>query len=214
MFDFVLRAHTQTPFEEHIKNIFGNVPNTEEMASKEKEDYLLKMYLGELKKSLVWTGNKPRLAYVKIKDPKKDRTKYDLVYLTRHPLGITVFMEESEKLDLIQKRVLAHVRQESRIEKSKQQELFRSDLTLQEDEAVDLSVVKDYWLRKLSYDPRKYGTEQLADMHEETGWFAGDFQRAFNELLTEGKAANLNAKKKRPVKAVHFEKGEYLRKIK
>ena len=214
MFDFVLRAHSQTLFIKHMKNIFGSVPNTEGMDPKQRETYLLQKYLNELKNSLPWTGAKPRFAYVKIKDPKKDRTKYDLVYLTRHPLGITVFMEESEKLELIQKKVHAHIRQENRIQKSGQGELFPAYKLLQDDEDVDLSFVKDYWLSKLTYDPRKFGIEQLADMQEETGWFESDFQRAFNELLAEKKVANLNARKKRPAKAVHFKDNEFLKKLK
>lgn len=214
MFDFVLRAHSQNLFVKHMKNIFGSVPNTGGMDPKQREAYLLKKYLNELKNSLPWTGAKPRFAYVKIKDPKKDRTKYDLVYLTRHPLGITVFMEESEKLELIQKKVHAHIRQKNRIQKSGQRELFPAHQILKDDEHVDLSFVKDYWLSKLSYDPIRYGIEQLADMQEETGWFESDFQRAFNELLAEKKVVNLNARKKRPVKAVHFKDNEFLKKLK
>ena len=214
MFDFLLRVHSQALFVEHMKDIFGTVPNTEGMYPKEREAFLLKKYLNELKNSLIWTGVKPRLAYVKIKDPKKERTKYDLVYLTRHPLGITVFMEESEKLELIQKKVRAHIRQEDRIKKTGQRELFPAYQTLQDDEDVDLSFVEDYWLSKLTYDPRRFGIEQLADMQEETGWFESDFQRAFNELLTEKKVNNLNARKKRPVKPVHFLEGEYLKQVK
>lgn len=214
MFDFVLRAHSQKLFEEHMKDIFGSVPNTDGMDPKQREAFLLKKYLNELKNSLAWTGAKPRFAYVKIKDPRKDRTKYDLVYLTRHPFGITVFMEESEKLDLIQKKVRAHIRQKNRIQKSGQRELFPAHQILRDDEDVDLSFVKDYWLSKLTYDPRRFGIEQLADIQEETGWFESDFQRAFNELLSEKKVANLNARKKRPVKAVHFLEGEYLKQVK
>lgn len=214
MFDFVLRAHSQELFQKHMIDIFGRVPNTEGMDPKQREDYLLKTYLGELKKSLISTDQGARLAYVKIKDPKKDRTKYDLVYLTRHPLGIIVFMEESEKLDLIQKKVRAHTRQENRIHKSGQGELFPAHQMLPDDEDVDLCSVKDYWLSKLSDEPKRFGREELADMLEETGWFESDFQRAFNELLSEKKVVNHNAHKKRPVKAVHFLDGEYLKQVK
>ena len=197
-----------------MKMIFGEIPNTAGMGPKVRETYLLDQYLRALKNAVAQTGKKPRLAYVKILDPLKNRTKYDLVYLTRHPLGITVFMEESEKLDLIQKRIRTKVQKQYRIEKSGQYEFkFESDTNIAEDR-VDLDAVKDYWLSKLSYEPKQFGIEQLADMHEETGWFKGDFQRAFNELLSEGKVINIDAPKKRPVHAVHFEKGEYLKKMK
>ncbi len=51
-------------------------------------------------------------------------------------------------------------------------------------------------------------------MLEETGWFICDFQKAFNELIDEGRVQNLDSRKKRPVHAVHFDKGEYLVKLK
>ena len=61
--------------------------------------------------------------------------------------------------------------------------------------------------------PKRFAYEELADMLEETGWFVIDFQKAFNELISEGKVKNLDAPRKRPVHAVHFEKGELLRRL-
>ena len=159
------------------------------------------------------TGKKPRVAYVKVLDPFKDRTKYDLIYITRHPKGVVVFMDESEKLDLVQKKVRAQVQQEKRINNSGQQELFSPAMPEAEDEGVDLEVVKNYWLKKLSFKPIMHGEEQLADMLEDTGWFQSDFQRAFNELLDECKVKNLDAIRRRPKKAVHFDKNEFLMKL-
>jgi len=213
MFDFVLRAHSQVEHRRSMIDIFDKVPNTNGMNPKEREKYLLELYLSALKNSLSHSGNRPRLAYVKILDPIKDRTKYDLVYLTRHPLGVKVFMEESEKLDLFQKKVRARIKQEQHIEKTKQNLLFAADINVDESN-IDLDKVKRYWLDKLTYRPKRFGIEQLADMHEETGWFKGDIQRAFNELLREGKVINTDAKRKRPVNAVHVEKGDRLRKVK
>jgi hypothetical protein len=210
----VLRAHSQAAFEKHMKSIFGEIPNTVGMVPKKKEKYLMERYLGELKKSLAYTGKSPRLAYVKILDPLKDRTKYDLVYLTRHPKGITVFMEISENLDIVQKKVRAQAKQDLRIERSGQYEIFEPDVSLLEDENVDILEVKNYWLSKLSIEPKRFGLEELADMLEETRWFIGDFQRAFIELLNDSKVKNLDAIRKRPKNAVHFEKGEYLMKVK
>ena len=213
MFDFLLRVHSQPVFEEQMKMIFGEVPNTIGMEPKQRESHLIKLYLFGLKNALARRGKLSRSAYVKVLDPLKNRTKYDLVYLTRHPRGVVVFMEESEKLDLIQKRVRARIKQEHRIEKSGQHELFK-DTNIIGDNRVDLDKVKGYWLSKLSYKPKRFGIEELADMHEETGWFKGYFQKAFNELLSEGKVLNIAATRRRPIHAVHFEKGEYLKKIK
>ena len=69
------------------------------------------------------------------------------------------------------------------------------------------------WLSKLSCEPRRFGDEELADMLEETGWFVSDFQKAFNELISEGQVKNLDTSRKRPVHAVHFDKGEFLKRL-
>ena len=79
--------------------------------------------------------------------------------------------------------------------------------------------VKAYWLSKLSLQPRSFGTEQLADMIEETGWFESDFQEAFHELAQEGVVANLDdTTNRRRKKFVHFDavhsKGEQLMRLK
>ncbi len=214
MFYSILRVHNQTIFEEHIIRIFGEIPDTNGMTPLEREEYLLYLYRAHLKKAQPDIENKKsRSAYVKILDPYKDRTKYNLVYLTRHPLGIKVFMEASEKLDLVQKFVRAKVKQERRIDKSGQKELFPAEINIANEDKVDLSDVKDYWLSKLSFKPKRFGIEELADMLEETDWFISDFQKAFNELISEGQVKNLDASRKRPVHAVHFDKGELLKRL-
>jgi hypothetical protein len=214
MYDFLLRTHTQEPFKEDMREIFGEVPNTEGMTPKQRETCLLKLYRDHLKQAQMPAGGKPRSACVKVLDPRKDRTKYALIYLTRHPKGLTVFMEESDKLDIVQKRVRAQAKQDRRIEQSGQTELFSASLEIREDDdRVDLSVVKDYWLKKLSSSPQRFGTEELADMMEDTDWFKSDFQRAFKELEKDGMVENLDAQGKRPVNAVNFEKDELLRRI-
>lgn len=214
MFDFLLRAHTQESYRKHMMEIFGEVPNTDGMTPKERETHLLKLYREHLKKAQPRGEGMPRSAYVKVLDPFKDRTKYDLVYLTRHPKGITVFMEASEKLDLVQKTVRAQAKQDRRVEQSGQTELFSAASEVKDNEdRVELSVVKEYWLKKLSSEPKRFGIVQLADMLEETGWFVSDFQNAFRELEKEGKAKNLHATRVRPVNAVNFEKEENLKRI-
>ena len=221
MFDFVLRAHTQTQFEEQMKEIFGEVLDTTGMTPKEREVFFMKQYRKRLKSAQPSTTRKPRSAYVKVLYPLKDRTIYDMVYLTRHPLGIVVFMEVLEKLDLIQKKVRAQAKQERRVEKSGQQE-FPSAFTKikYKDDKIGLSEVKDYWLSKLSYEPKRFGVVEFADMIEETDWFINDFQMAVKELHDEGKVINTDAKniERRQTLFVNYKananKGEFLKKIK
>ncbi len=214
MFYCILRVHNQALFERHMIEIFGEAPNTSGLSSKERETCLIELYRSQLINAHgQGVHNRTRSAFVKILDPIKDRTKYHLVYLTRHPLGITVFMEESEKLDLVQKYVRAQTKQDCRVSRSGQGELFPAEAGIFS-ERMDLASVKDYWLEKLTFDAKRFGIEQLADMLEETGWFIGDFQKAFNELIDEGKVKNLDASRKRPAHAVHFKDGESLVKVK
>ena len=74
-------------------------------------------------------------------------------------------------------------------------------------------MVKEYWLNHLTSQPVKFGIDTLADMLEETDWFASDFQEAFKELEKEDKVKNLDAQRARPVNAVNFGKSERLIKI-
>lgn len=68
-------------------------------------------------------------------------------------------------------------------------------------------------MNRLSGQPRKFGVYELAAMLEDTGWFPGEFQKALGELIKEGKASNLDAKRTRSVNVVNFEKGESLKRI-
>ena len=215
MYDFILRAHNYEPFNEDMKAIFGEVPVTEEMTPEEKEQILLRKYRERLKSIQPGGGDKPRSAYVAVLDPVKDRTKYHLVYLTQHPLGIKVFMEESEKVDIVQKTVRAKTKQERRVDKSGQEEMFSALIeSNNNDDHIEIDEVKSYWLSKLSFEPESFGIIGLVDMLEDTGWFISDFQEAFRELENEGLVKNLDAARKRPVNSVNFNNNERLVKIK
>ena len=212
MYPFILRSYPQKKYSEDMKDIFGEVIDTKGMASEQREKFLISQYRYQVKAIQSQVGQKPRSAYVTILDPYKEQTKYHLMYFTRHPKGIVVFMEASEKLRLVQNVVRAETKQDRRIKKTKQRELFPARDTIDKPE-IDLDSVKNYWLKRLTPTPKKFGVEELADMLEETNWFANDFQIAFNELIDEGKVRNLSAKRRRPVNAVHFEKGELLERI-
>ena len=124
MYDFLLRTHTQESFREDMQAIFGEVPDTEGLSPEEKEAYLLDLYRKRIKEISPAWGGKPRAVSVPVLYPTVDRTLYHLVYLTRHPKGITVFMEASEQLDLVQRRARAQAKQEDRESRSGQRELF------------------------------------------------------------------------------------------
>jgi three-Cys-motif partner protein len=218
MYDFVLRTHTQELFHGDMEAIFGYIPDTSDMTPKQKEKYLIGQYRRRLKEIAPDRGGVPRTAVVPILYPLRDRTLYHLVYLTRHPKGIAVFMEASDKLDLIQRQTRAQAKQENREARTRQPELFGSDEDVQTEDNVDLGEIRAYWMGKLSDKEQRFGIEQLADMLEETGWFESDLQMAFGELEKEGKVANLDDEKHRRLKKfVHFDadynQGENLIKV-
>lgn len=218
MYDFILRTHTQKEFEEDMGAIFGEVPETGGLAPKDRERRLLTLYREHLKAHMPGTGGRPRSAWVPILDPERERTKYELVYLTRSATGIQVFMDASDKLDLVQRQVRARTKQERTEEKTGQGSLFDAEATMMEgDTRVDLNIVKNYWMNRLTVEPRYLGIVELADVLEETGWFESDLQKAFGELLSEGRVENLDAAGKRRSKFVHFDadrnKGERLKRL-
>lgn len=220
MYDFLVRTHTQEPFQEDMQKIFGDVPDTSTMGPKQKEACLINLYSNRLKQIAPSRGGVPRIALVPILYPLKERTLYHLVYLTRHAKGIVVFMDASEKLDLVQRRVREQAKQEQRELRTHQAEFeFQFEGDCECIKSLNLLEVKSYWLSKLSIYPCRFGIEQLAGMIEETGWFESDFQAAFRELASEDVAANLDDKNnRRRKKYVNFEahhnKGETLIRLK
>lgn len=220
MYDFLLRTHTQESFQEDMREIFGEVPDTTGMIPKEKEAFLIKLYRSRLKDIAPTRGWNPRTAHVPILYPLMDRTLYHLVYLTRHAKGIAVFMAASEKLDIVQRQAREQAKREKRVSRTGQCEFdFEFCNELKRVEKVALAEIRSYWLRKLSFHPRRFGIEQLADMIEDTGWFESDFQAAFGELAEQEIVANLDdLTNRRRKKFVHFDahqsQGEHLKRLK
>lgn len=214
MYNFLVRTHSQELFHEDMQAIFGTVPETDNMTPEKKEAYLLWLYRKHLKEIVPARGRKPRSVSVPVLMPTIDRTLYHLVYLTRHPKGIVVFMEASEHLDLVQRHVRAQAKQEKRESRSHQLELFPSAEGVHEGKQADPAEVKSYWLNRLTSAPCLFGIEELADMLEETGWFESDFQKAFGDLERAGKVKNLDSTGKRKTKFVHYDKGERLTRTK
>lgn len=213
MYDFLSRTVPMAKFQDDMENIFGVIPEDQNLSPEEREKYLVSLYRDNLKRILPVTKERPRIACVKVLKPTKDRTLYHLVYLTRHAKGIVEFMEASDKLDLIQKRAREEAKQEARINRSGQMELFSASAQVKDDDVRDLAEIEEYWLDRLTYVPKQYGIEELADMLEDTGWFESDFQKAFTELDKKGLVKNINAKRKRPEKPIHFKDRDSLMRV-
>lgn len=215
MYDFLSRTVPQAKFKDDMRKIFGTIPDEQGKLPEQREELLLSLYRNNLKQVLPVVGGKPRTASVKVLNPTKDRTYYHLVYLTRHHLGIVKFMEASEKLDLVQKKARASAKQDARVQRSGQMEMFSAAEQVGNKPAeMDLAELEQYWLDKLNYAPERYGMEKLADMLEETGWFESDLQKSFAALERKGLVKNFDGTTKRRSKFIHFNNKERLLKVK
>ena len=216
MYDFISRAASMEDSHVAIELLLGESPNVEHLHGRERERTLLGIYRRNLKKLIPTTPQWPaRSAHVRVLDPEKNRPKYHLVYLTSHPRGIVVFMEISEKLDLVQKRVRVQTQQKRRIEKSGMLELFGADELVRNEEGhASPEEVEAYWRGRLSVEPRSFGWVEFAEMLEDTDWFPGNFQGALGNLIKAGVVRNLDAPRLRPKRPLHYESGEHLQLIK
>ena len=210
MYDFANRAVSMVDLKSQIEELLGEPPDVNDLDAPQRERSLLRTYRKNLKALVSTQPQWPaRSAYVRVLDPEKDRPKYHLVYVTTHPRGLVEFMEASEDLDIIQKRVRAARKQQRREERTGMGELFADADHVREDEGhASLEEVEQYWMQTLSHRPRRIGFAEFAQMVEETDWFPGDLQRALGQLMDKGLVCNLDAAGKRRTKFVHVEKGE------
>lgn len=209
MYDFVNRTVSNPEFQPQIEELLGELPDVERLKASERERALVGVYRRNLTRLIpIQPKWRARSAYVRVLDPKKNRPKYHLVYLTTHPRGIVEFMEISEKLDLVQKRVRAATQHRRRAEKTGVDDMFSSDTRVREEEGnASSEQVEEYWLGRLSATPHRFGRAEFADMLEETDWFPGELQRALGNLIDSGRVRNLDAPNKRRTKFLHPDKG-------
>lgn len=213
MYDSLNRFVKKQTLQSQFTKLFGEELMVDGLTPAAREKQLLLTYRKNLKRSMPSNNRYPaRSAYFCVQDASKDRTKYHLVYLTSHPVGIIRFMEISEKVDLIQKQVRATTKQNKRIANSGQQEIFEPHESVIEAEGhASPEEVDAFWLRQLSHSPQRFDSRKFADLLEETDWFPGDLQEALGRLIASGKVINLDASGKRIKHFLHHDKrGERL----
>jgi three-Cys-motif partner protein len=214
MYDFLNRFLKKKDLREQICSLLGPMSDEEidDLCALEptlRERTLVRKYRQALKAAMPGAGDrKPRSYHATVLDKDKERTKYHLVYLTSHPKGVVEFSSLSEDVGIFQRKVHFETRQA----RTGQKDMFgMDDATIQKLESADIDEVKRYWMNKLGTEPKIYDQCDLADMLEDTDWLVSDLERAFKELQSEGKTENMDAKRKRPVHPIDFEKGERLR---
>ncbi|OGS99198.1 MAG: hypothetical protein A3H99_04165 [Gallionellales bacterium RIFCSPLOWO2_02_FULL_59_110] len=182
------------------------------LSPKDREVFIVQKYREQVMAAMGPDGARRSRTYSAIvKDKDKERTKYHLVYGTRHWKGIIEFATQSDKAELIQRVVRIQVKQNADPNRS----LFQPEDEAErlDDARVDIDVVKHYWLDELCDKPAAFDEEKLADMLEETGWFISDLEVAFKALQADGKVENMDAKNKRSKHPIDFKKGEQLRRL-
>lgn len=216
MYDFLNRFVGKADLRGQVTDMLGPLTDDEyqqiaHLSPKDREDFIVRRYRQQIMKKMAKQGGAlPRSYHAVIKDKDKERTKYHLVYGTRHHQGIIEFAGQSEKVDFIQRVVRIQAKMNSTI----QTQLFSAEAEAEcvDGARIEFQEVKNYWLNELSSQPTVFDNAKLADMLEETGWFIGDFQRAFKELLAEKRVENLDGNPRRSKNPIHFDKGERLRK--
>lgn len=214
MYNFVNRTLPQRNFIEEMQALLGT--NIDDIPSDNREQTIVRRYRERLKQVFPPGGGDGWIVFQPILHPQMNRTWYHLVYLTRHPKGVEVFSEVSDKVESIQAQVRREVREVRRSEKTHQTAFplpgvsEASDM-LREQEALE--EVREYWLRRLTSQPQRFGLHELADMIEETDWSKAILQMGLRSLIQEGLVINTDAKRARPRNPVNFDQDEHLKRL-
>jgi three-Cys-motif partner protein len=212
MYDWVNRTVSNPEWRSEMCVLLGEIPDVDGLEPAQREKILADSYRANLCASAgAEAGRRMRSAYVRIMDPNKERAKYHLVYLTRHPRGIIEFMLQSQSVDLVQRRVRAQIRSDKRIDESGTSDLFGASSYVDlEHGRADSDEVEQYWRDFLGPAGKVVGEEEFASMLEQTNWLPDDFQQALGRLIVSGEVSNRASKRLRPKRPLHWQDNEFL----
>ena len=197
MYDFINRTVPMRAHQQNIIELLGEKIDLDDVTI-ERELQILNTYRNNLKKLVPKQNFKypVRSAYVKILDPKKDRTKYHLLYLTTHPKGIIKFMETCEKSSWLQDVIRAQIRDNKKNEKTGNGDLFADDAPFIDDSEYKINEphIDQYWLNYIK-TTRTIQESDFADILETTNWFPKELQASLSRLISTNKIKNLDAEK-------------------
>jgi len=217
MYDHLNRFVEKAELGKQVSEMLGKLSDADyqkiqSLSPKDREEFIVQKYREQIVAAMGPDGARRSRTYsAVVKDKDKERTKYHLVYGTRHWKGIIEFAAQSDKAELIQRVVRIQVKQNADPNRS----LFQpeEEAVHFDDARVDLDEVKYYWLGELSDKPVVFDEVKLADMLEETGWLISDLEVAFMALQADGKVENMDSKNKRNKHPIYFNKGEQLRRL-
>lgn len=209
MYDFVNRTLSMEAWQDEMIALLGEAIYLGGLDPGLREDKILSTYRKNLKDCFPVPSSvrfRARAAHVRVMNPTKERPKYHLVYLTSHPKGVVEFMETSEHVDLIQKKVRAQKQVSAREMRSKMTDLFGQESHVNENAGhVSALEVDRFWIEHLESGVKLIALPEFADMLETTGWFPGDLQASLNRLIAAKRVVNLDSSARRPKRPLHFE---------
>lgn len=211
IYDFINRTASMSGWQDEMKQLLGRSVDLAGMNPTQREHALLTAYRESLKQC-VPSGRasyQPRTAYVGVLHPLHDRTKYHLVYLSSHPLGIVKFMNASEKVDIVQARVRGARKIDDRARREGTQDLFADQaIEATGDGRSQPDEVDAFWRKFLAVGERRVDTAAFADILELTNWLPKDLQASLSRLIKSGEVVNVDAGgSPRPAKPLHLKKG-------
>jgi three-Cys-motif partner protein len=191
MYDFINRFVKLEKHADDMIELFGEVPTFSAEPPERRQEILLELYRGNMKNH--YCG---RTTYVPVKKPGKNRVHYYLVYLTRHAMGINVFKNEAEKMEIVQRITQKEYKLRKQIENSYTGDMFGDEVgmpLIQDEYSDNKYAAKEYLLTQLSKKPTVIDHEKWADFLEESDLYPSDFQAAMKEFVKEGLIINLDA---------------------
>lgn len=192
MYDFVNRAMSMKAQQANVEELLGKpISFSGEETATERQHIIVSQY-----RQMMGNLYNGRTAHVTVERPGMDRVLYFLIYLTRHPMGLIVFKDAAEQMDMVQR--VSQFETKLRQQSSKRPpvyDLFSSP----EDQPEPVNVrdnrmlARKYLMTRLSATPLLLDNDCWANFLEESDLYPTDLQLAFKDLAKEGKITNLDA---------------------
>lgn len=171
------------------------------------------MYATQLRRVAGGVGGRLWSSSFPVQNPLKNRVHYFLVYATHSPRGLLAFdkvAESSWKVQAVAKAT-AKVRRGS----VGMDDLFNCEvIDAKVERPVDIARIRQAWLDCLQQagGERKISAEVMAGLIESCSCLEADLQLVLKQLCEERAVFNVSSGgRKRPSRAVHWEKNELLR---
>jgi three-Cys-motif partner protein len=198
----------------NLKEIFGEeLAEAPVAGDPNRECWLLNLYRKRLVESSVASGaERTRSVSFPVQYPGSTTSKYFLVHVTHHDLGVIKFAEASEKAHETQQSVRFCVIQQRREKKTGNGDLFADQDAPAE---AGQEALEQPWLELLPVAGCEMciGQPEMAEMIERNNCFIGELQRGLLNLQKQGVIVNLDMKRARSKNGVNFDKTERLKRL-